>query len=229
MKNDLIKSLKLIRFCTSRRTNIVLLIIFLILGVMLEILGSTGLLLLNEAFPVGGGAIFLLCTAIFPSQMIVSVDVSLLAQTSPYKKKLQTTLFSWILLVSMLCAMTLILVIRCVGTALRHAPMKELNFLPVGLFAAGIILYSGVAYKFFIGSVVALYVAMIAGGAAYGYMGAADIQIGWLDRIGANPAVCVVLSYVLIAAATGLEYLISQALYRFPLSKYALRCSRGNG
>lgn len=94
MKNDLAKGFQLMRFCLSKYTNFIMMVVFFCLGLTMELLESSGAVPQRSGgyFPIGIGAIFLVCTAIFPPQMAVSLDVCLMAQASPYKKKLQTSI-----------------------------------------------------------------------------------------------------------------------------------------
>lgn len=133
------------------------------------------------------------------------------------------------MLISILAIFTLIVVIRCVGIALRpELSMKDLNILPVGLFTVFIIVYSGVVYKFFILSVVVLWLTMMGIGGYWGFMNGTGQTPGGMELAGLTPVMSIAVCYLMIVAAVGLEYLISVALYRFPLSKFALRCSRGS-
>lgn len=231
MKNDFVKGIQFMRFSMSKYTNVIMMIVFFFLGLAMELMESTGVVPrdMGGYFPIGIGAIFMICAAMFPSQMIVSLTVCTMAQASPYKKKLQTSVFTVFLLVSSLVIFTLIVVIRCAGAVLQpELSMEELDFLPVGVFAAFIILYSGVVYKFFIVSVILLWLTMMGIGGFYGFMiGAGDDVLRLQGLAGVGPVMSIAASYLLILVSAGLEYLISVALYRFPLSKFALRCSQG--
>ena len=51
--------------------------------------------------------------------------------------------------------------------------------------------------------------------------------VGGYGGLGLGTAADIILSYVLIFVAAGIGYLISLAVYKFPLSRYAFRCYRG--
>lgn len=224
-KSEVINSLKLIKYSMSKRTNIVLAVMFFLIGLVCEILESAGVRMSGDTQILQIGTVFLFSAGMFPAQMVMSVGVSTFVQTSVYKKRLQTSIQAKLLLLSSLAMFTLVLVIRLIGiVGIQKKTIGELNMLPAGIFAVLILLYSGFVFKFFIASVVVLYIAMLVSGGFYGVMTAAG---KWMLSVGqVNPVASILLAYVLIAAAVGIEYLITLALYKFPLSKFAFRCSR---
>ena len=62
-------------------------ILFLILGSVWEVFP-----ILGEVNMIDMGSVFLFCAVMFPTQMLISLDISEMAQTSPYKKALQTSI-----------------------------------------------------------------------------------------------------------------------------------------
>lgn len=166
------------------------------------------------------------CAAMFPGQLVTSLDVSLLAQSSPYKKKLQTDYVCLLALFGNLAAMAVIVVIRLIGAV--AAPEQSsvlLGMLPViGAIGFLLILYSGVMYKFFIFSLITLYVIMLVGGSYVGFwvgMGKTfDVSLGSLPA-----SASILLSFVFVIAGCGMQYLITKAAYKRPLSKYVFGAS----
>lgn len=227
MKGDLAKGFQLLKFASGKRVNVALWVLFFVLGLVMEVIISVGEAQQFDFSPFEAGTVFMMCSAMFPSQMLLSVDVSTMIQTSSYKKKLQVSMHSKMLLLFSLLVFTLILVLRAGGLVfVQNRPLAELNILPVGMFAAVIIIYSGFVYKFFVLTVILLYATMMAYGAVCGYLMAAGQKFPEYVWGSASPAVDIIACYLLILAATGLEYVIARGLYKFPLSKYALRCSR---
>ena len=158
MKNDLIKSFKLIKYSLSMKMNITMAVLFFLLGLAMELYQAFWVTDTVSEGVIPFGAVFMICTAMFPSQMLVSLDVSLMAQASAYKKKLQTSLSTLMILIGNLVMFTLILIIRMIGVAVTPgATLEMMHILPVGIFSALIILYSGIVYKFFIMSIIVLY------------------------------------------------------------------------
>ena len=228
MKNDLIKSFKLIKYSLSMKMNITMAVLFFLLGLAMELYQAFWVTdtVSEGVIPFGAG--FMICTAMFPSQMLVSLDVSLMAQASAYKKKLQTSLSTLMILIGNLVMFTLILIIRMIGVAVTPgATLEMMHILPVGIFSALIILYSGIVYKFFIMSIIVLYAILAGFGGYIGYMTGSGQLVGGYGGLGLGTATDIILSYVLIFVAAGIGYLISLAVYKFPLSRYAFRCYRG--
>ena len=228
MKNDLIKSFKLIKYSLSMKMNITMAVLFFLLGLAMELYQAFWVTDTVSEGVIPFGAVFMICTAMFPSQMLVSLDVSLMAQASAYKKKLQTSLSTLMILIGNLVMFTLILIIRMIGVAVTPgATLEMMHILPVGIFSALIILYSGIVYKFFIMSIIVLYAILAGFGGYIGYMTGSGQLVGGYGRLGLGTAADIILSYVLIFVAAGIGYLISLAVYKFPLSRYAFRCYRG--
>lgn len=228
MKNDLIKSFKLIKYSLSMKMNITMAVLFFLLGLAMELYQAFWVTDTVSEGVIPLGAVFMICTAMFPSQMLVSLDVSLMAQASAYKKKLQTSLSTLMILIGNLVMFTLILIIRMIGVAVTPgATLEMMHILPVGIFSALIILYSGIVYKFFIMSIIVLYAILAGFGGYIGYMTGSGQLVGGYGGLGLGTATDIILSYVLIFVAAGIEYLISLAVYKFPLSRYAFRCYRG--
>lgn len=228
MKNDFVKSLKLIKYSLSLKMNVTMAIVFFLLGLAMELYQAFWVTDTVSASGIPLGAVFMICTAMFPSQMLVSLDVSLMAQASAYKKKLQTSLSTLMILIGNLVMFTLILIIRMIGVAVTPgATLETMHILPVGIFSALIILYSGIVYKFFIMSIIVLYAILAGFGGYIGYMTGSGQLVGGYGGLGLGTAADIILSYVLILVAAGIGYLISLAVYKFPLSRYAFRCYRG--
>lgn len=225
MKDDFAKAVRLLRFSVGRGVNTALFVWFFLLGLVMESVESFGVIKSFEFPPVDAGSIFLVCTALFPSQMLLSVGTSTMVQTSVCKKKLQTSMHTVFLSIGVTVMFTLILALRLSGLFAQGLSFDELNILPVGIFAAVIMIYSGFVYKFFVLSVIVLYGVMMGYGAVSGYWFAkGEGFVQFRPGIG-SAAVNIALCYGLIAAAAGVEHLIARRLYRLPLSGYALRCS----
>ena len=217
----------MIKYSLSMKMNITMAVLFFLLGLAMELYQAFWVTDTVSEGVIPFGAVFMICTAMFPSQMFVSLDVSLMAQASAYKKKLQTSLSTLMILIGNLVMFTLILIIRMIGVAVTPgATLEMMHILPVGIFSALIILYSGIVYKFFIMSIIVLYAILAGFGGYIGYMTGSGQLVGGYGGLGLGTAVDIILSYVLIFVAAGIGYLISLAVYKFPLSRYAFRCYR---
>ena len=218
----------MIKYSLIMKMNITMAVLFFLLGLAMELYQAFWVTDTVSEGVIPFGAVFMICTAMFPSQMLVSLDVSLMAQASAYKKKLQTSLSTLMILIGNLVMFTLILIIRMIGVAVTPgATLEMMHILPVGIFSALIILYSGIVYKFFIMSIIVLYAILAGFGGYIGYMTGSGQLVGGYGGLGLGTAADIILSYVLIFVAAGIGYLISLAVYKFPLSRYAFRCYRG--
>ena len=218
----------MIKYSLSMKMNITMAVLFFLLGLAMELYQAFWVTDTVSEGVIPFGAVFMICTAMFPSQMLVSLDVSLMAQASAYKKKLQTSLSTVMILIGNLVMFTLILIIRMIGVAVTPgATLEMMHILPVGILSALIILDSGIVYKFFIMSIIVLYAILAGFGGYIGYMTGSGQLVGGYGGLGLGTAADIILSYVLIFVAAGIGYLISLAVYKFPLSRYAFRCYRG--
>ena len=87
MKEQLSKGWKLRGYGLGVKTQRAFCIIFLIVGTLFKLSP-----LETEYMGIDVGAVFLFCSAMFPAQLVMSLDMSQMVQASPYKKKLQTSI-----------------------------------------------------------------------------------------------------------------------------------------
>ena len=80
MKNDLIKSFKLIKYSLSMKMNITMAVLFFLLGLAMELYQAFWVTDTVSEGVIPFGAVFMICTAMFPSQMLVSLDVCFMVQ-----------------------------------------------------------------------------------------------------------------------------------------------------
>lgn len=227
MMCELKKGWKLAFYGISKTANLVFMAAFAVIGILLEVM--------TVADQAGGGghfsgiytvldlgAVFLFCAIMLPGQLATSLDVSLLAQASPYKKKLQTDIACALTMWSSLAAMAVIVIIRLIGAAVAPGQAEAiLGQLPVaGTIGFVLILFSGVLYKFFVLSMIILYVIVFAGGMGLGILDTMGKFSGMFGS-GLPAAASVLLAFAFVLAGCGLQWLITRAAYKRPLSKYA--------
>ena len=230
MKNDLVKGMHLLKYGVSAKANLILMICFILLGIMMEFIAS----FLDYEFYMNTigfdmGAVFLFCGAMFPMQMVISIDVGTLTQTSSLKKKLQTSIPSAFMGIGAILALTIVVLIRAVAVWGYGVEMELLrNLVWVSLMGAVLIIYCGFIYKFFIASIVILYLLMMGLGGFSGFLyGMGEALPEFFKAM--SPGVSILLAYVILIAAIGLQYGLSFLLYKRPISKYAFSaCLRRN-
>lgn len=221
MIKNVIKEIKLTPYGLSPKMNLFFMIFFIIVGTVMELQSYT--VMINDAssgsFYLGG--VFLFCAAMFPGQMLVSLDVSALVQASPYKKRLQTSMLTQITLITNLIVLTLMIVLRIIYCAVMHTDFKSglISLCMESICGFMIMMFSGVAYKHFIAAIVCLYACMLIGSMSYNFL-IAQVFNG-MPNISLHPALVVLLCYALIFLGAVLENLIAKLFYKHEISKLA--------
>ena len=225
LKKNLKKGISLIRYGAALKINLIFFVIMSVAGVVAEVMAFR--VRINGGFMVFDiGAVFLLCAANIPGQMTLSVDLSALAQTSPIKKNIQTTMMTQMNLAFSLAAMTRIVVIRLItctvtGTGLAEG-FGDLWY-TAGIVEFALLIFFAVCYKYFIASMAGMYfVLLLVGGGIGCAVGAGVLKLSMLHP---HPLVSVLISYVLLLAGAGLGNLFSRLLYKKNLSKIAFGAS----
>lgn len=213
MKEQLSKGWKLSGYGLGVKTQRAFCIIFLIVGTLFKLFP-----LETEYMAIDVGAVFLFCSAMFPAQLVMSLDMSQMVQASPYKKKLQTSIpakmttagilimFGWSMFLQ---------VISCVITGKNFAD-QGVKLLMTGMWAFVILLFTGVCYKFFVISMIIMYILVIGAGMLVGIAQQFFIPKGFI-----HPLVAIVADIVLILTGGVIQYGLMKLFYKFPLSKAA--------
>lgn len=221
MKKDLIKGMKLARYGVGVKMNLAFMIIFIVCGIAWEIYYTAEGISDPVWLIYDMGAVLLFCAAMFPAQMMISVDLSALAQTSPYKKRIQTTMLTKMTLVGSLISLTLVILLKGIGCFVGHRSFSEEidKLYLVSLLGFLFLLVSACMYKHFILTLLVLYfVLMILSGLSGFLMG---ISKNGLEIFSIHPVLSVVLSYALIFLGALGEQLLSKAFYKHELSRIA--------
>ena len=211
MLQNLKTGFSIVKFGLSIKMQLTFAVVFLAFGFVFEfITAGTNFL----------GGFYIVLSAMFVYQLIVSADISTMVQTSPYKKRLQTTL-------PMLACTPLMLLGYTVVVGIRYylftnaADAEAANTVLSGMFAIGWIIffttvYMGLCYKFFVAAMVLLFIFVIP-----------VSGIGFNDAIGAmimesmGFAGVALFGYAAITVGCFLGFLLSKALYKYELSKMA--------
>lgn len=223
MKKEFVKAMKILRYSISVKMNILCAILFSVVGLFTDVMqcigmqsyGSDG----NLIGEIGLGAFLFLCAGMFPAQMLISLDVCNLTQTSPYKRKYQTSMPSIFNGGFLALCYTILVVERVIVWSITKNAEVFNNLLVIGISAAVVILYCMFVYKFFVLSIIILYMLMFTGGIVIGIV--SRVVDGIALPLSTSPVLAVILSYVLILIATIAHYVMTRLLYKYPLSKYA--------
>lgn len=224
-KNDFKTCVMLVKHGISVKLNMAMMILFILLGIM----GELVVVFLNTANRLATGldfgALLLFCAAMYPTQILMSANLTGMVQASPYKKKLQTTAPALLSLGGNLIAIAVILLIRGLGVwAMPHRAAEIMSGLvTVGLLVLGIDVLASVIYKFFYLSMAVYLVLCTAWGTGIAYQGAngngKSLTMIKMGSVPAPAAIAFCLAMVFLGAAV--QYLLGMAAYKHPLAKAA--------
>lgn len=215
MRINMIKDLKLachlIKFGLAFKMELFFGILFAVIGIITEFFSK-------GATFVGGFYIVLSVFMIF--QLILSLDLSTLLQSSGYKRKIQLTFPYLVVVPLMLIAFTIVVILHVsfiyTGvdgySADDNLLMQTQYLLLLGFTLFLTQIYFGLCYKYFLLSTIALVVTIMP----------AILVINvfsFMTDICSSLPLTILLSYILVLAGSALSYLLSACLYRKNLSK----------
>ena len=195
------------------KLNIFMLAFFSIFGIVSDIM--------SKGTSIIGGIYIMMC-GMFTFQLIMSMDVSELIQSTSLKKKLQIYIPVMSSTVINLVVFTFLVIERVILIQNSVADEKQLIFtlftLDVVLLA--VYLYTSICYKYFVlGFIVFMVLFMsiftVLSGVAFVPVSNAVFKLGL--------PVVALLGYIVIFVGGALEILIGELLYKKPLSEFAFR------
>jgi hypothetical protein len=211
MKKQIILGVKLLQYGLKAKLQLGCAALLLVIGLTLEIL--------NHGNDLVGG-FYVVLSSTFLVQILTSLDVSNMVQSSSCKKKLQTTMPILLSTPIQLAAYTFLVLLRL--HSLSQIPADDIESrLAVKTSLAGVIaltfifsVYLGFAYKFYVASIVIIVLSVVPL--------VTVLSVG-TARIGESvPMAAIVVSgYLLIPAGQLLSLLFSSLTYKKELSKYA--------
>lgn len=199
------------------------LVMNIIQGIAFFLFGLVFLFLQYSAnFFRGGvpGQVVFLCIGMLPVQMLYSLSVSNLVLTSPVRKKLQTSVpavLTWSCMTFLYLVLAAVDVVAALNRPeIRKSVCSELVIL--GLVTMAMMLYLGIAYKYFLLSLLFLF-PIIFISVNIGI----PVELSW--SVFNHGSASLVLAAAIGLACIGLgafgEYLISLLVYKKPMSKMA--------
>jgi hypothetical protein len=211
MKNQIKIGIKLWKHGLCCKTNIATAILFLLIGLAMELSSW-------ESSYLGG--FYLVLSPMIIAHLIISTDVSTMVQTSPYKKKIQTSMPVLVCTPGMLAAYTVVVLFSwhrlhvLPGGDIEGAAAVRSHLISVIVLLFFAAVYMGVCYKYFLVSVLlltAILVPLIVISQYTAYV--------WAD--GMPTAAIVAFGYLAILAGQFLSYLCSCLFYKKELSRNA--------
>ena len=190
-----------------------MMVVILALGIVAEI-SSKGTSFL--------GGFYLMMTGMFAYQLIMSMDISEMVQSSAAKRKLQVGLPVVASTVVYLASYTFLLVERVILIHQNPQSKEELLYtlFTILLIMITVYIFSSICYKYFVAGMILFLILFI--GVDTGAVILWNNGIGaWLCQIGLGWLA--VLGYAVVLLGGGIEYLLGSLLYRKPLSEFAFR------
>lgn len=212
MINDLKLGMKMLRYGDHMILQVIAIAVTWFLGLVMNV--SIKLLGLIE---IPFGAVLMVIAFMFPAQILYSLSVSNLVQSSPAKKRMQTTIPAVVTLAGLLGNYLACLVINLIFMAGHPERVDAIcgETLMGAVFAAFTMIVLGVAYKYFwmsvlFGFVVYFYV-------RYGF----EINLDMGVSGGGAYALAAAAGFVLLLLGSLGQYGLSLLFYKAPMSKYA--------
>ena len=213
MLKDLKMGFQLMKYGYRIKMNVIFMLVILVIGIIVEIT-SEGTSFL--------GGFYLMLTGMFAYQLIMSMDISEMVQTSAMKRRLQVELPVVASTVVYLAAYTFLLVERVILIYQNPQGKEEALYtlFTIVLMMVTIYIFTAICYKYFVAGFILFLILFI--GVDTGAVILWNNGIGaWLCQIGLGWLA--VLGYAVVLLGGGLEYLIGDILYRKPLSEFAFR------
>lgn len=201
--------LTLVKYGFRPGTNLVMCILFLAIGVVLEI-SSKGTNII--------GAFYFLLTGVYIYHMIESMSISKMVQTSKMKKALQTTVPTATSTLLYLVIFTCVVIEKAI--LIHNYPENTQIYLETLLiivaYQVTAMLYIGLCYKYFVAATICFFAVIM------GLTAGAHI-LSRNNHLSLSFPVEVIIGYIAIIVAAVLEYLISTLIYKKELSKFVFK------
>ena len=217
MMKDFKTGLRLIRYSYGIKTAILCTIIFLLSGITMQFSNTMSFM----------GAFFLLIIAMWPTQMLYTLSMSSLVQTSKKKKALRTTIPTLINFAGIIFIYLIVLVVKVVqvkwNPELTSSVTMEMMML--GISMGLVMFYTALAYKYFIISTIFFVIVYIASYSSYAVV--SGVKTRWImaitGKVSIYTAGLIGILFLLFGAL--IEYGISRLVYKAPMSKMAQMAS----
>jgi hypothetical protein len=211
MMKELVNAYKLVQYGLAMKKQLGFAAFFGILGIALEIVGKGSSLI---------GGFYVILSSMFVYQLIISVDMSTLIQSSPYKKKIQCTYPLIAVAPWVYGMMTVIVLIHSYfGThGTEEDYMNQCStILTLGVLLCIVLIYFAFAYKYFIVSMIVMCMAVMM------VMGGLSIHGPFSETLYSSMGTCIAISYVLITLGFAAAWGITRMVYKEEMSKMAFR------
>ncbi len=217
MINDFKKALQLSLYGFKAQVQMIFMIVFVIVGLMWEYF-------FQGMHWIGG--FFIVLAPIYFSQILYGMGMSSMVAASPYKKKLQVLYPALSNCFFELVAMTIIVLLKIFE--IRSCPENKEGLmyvlLSVCMFCIVLNFYSAIVYKYFALSIVLMLVPVMALSYIFTSESFNNYEGGLLSALVEHMSMggLVLICYLTVFLGAALQYALSTALYKKPLSEYAM-------
>ena len=217
MIKQLQMGIKLLRYTHGIVANTALGALILLVGIIMELgsSGSTGM----SAASLSVGGYFILMTAMWPLQMLISLNVPGIVAASPWKKRIQTSVFSVSAVLYFTLTYTLVMVLKLMKwkSGLVSEEQFVIEMLQMVVFVFILMIYMTTSLKYFVVSTIIFCIVLPT--FMVSYMIAYNMDI--LARLNLGPGAIILIGYVTIFISALLGNGILHLLYKKPVSKYS--------
>lgn len=210
MTANLKMGFRLMRYAFGIKMNMVLVIVLAVCGLLFDFLTHGTVFI---------GMFLLSAFSMSPVQLLYSICISNAAGASPWRKRMQTAMPALLTFFINIIVFTVMIIIKMVEAWLFPEDFAAIWGCLVGVAMLQVLvgIYNGVGYKYFALSLVVMYVAVF----VVNFGVSQIIREGWGMFASLSPAVSIVFIYGSLLVAAVLQYVVSLALYKRPLSKWA--------
>lgn len=220
MINDIKKALQLSLYGFKAEVQMILMIVFVLVGIVWEYLfhGMHWI-----------GAYFIVLTPVYFSQLLYGMGMSSMVAASPYKKKLQILYPVLSNCIFEFVAMTIIILLKIFEIRLYPENREGLMavLLLVCLFSIILNFYSALVYKYYALSIALMLAPIMVLSYIFTKESFDNFEGSFLTVIvdHMNMGTLALICYLTVILGAVLQYALSTALYKKPLSEYAMGMS----
>lgn len=216
MIGDFKKSVQLMRYGFQAKLQVVSMVAFLVVGIVMELVTKGTYWL---------GAYFIIIAPIYFSQLLYGLGMSGIVASSPYKKRLQTSLPAIGNGILGILTLTVLVVLKYFEIQLNPQNTKEniIVLLMVGFMCFILNVYSATVYKYYALSIVFLMAPIMIFSYTFTTSSFDHFEHSFWGTLAGhlNMGSAALVCYLCVVAGALLQYAISCALYKKPLSEYA--------
>ncbi|MCR4897387.1 MAG: hypothetical protein K5891_11490 [Lachnospiraceae bacterium] len=212
---ELVNAYKLVQYGLALKKQLGFAALFGVIGIVLEVAGRANSLV---------GGFYVILSSMFVYQLIISVDMSTLIQSSPYKKKIQCT-YPLIAVVPWVYVMMTVVILLHAYFGTHGTPeeyqMQCMTIVTLGALLCVVMIYFAFAYKYFI---VSMIIMMLCVFAVMGGLNEHSPVASLFDSMGVSIAAAYLLTTVGFIAA----WILTRVVYKAEMSKMAFRTLLNN-